>query len=53
MGESNSRGSQIVADPKGFSRVEPRQEWQWADVHQGLKSTLNIVNTNLSTRRMW
>ncbi len=36
------RVRKIVSDLKGFSRVG-ESEWQWADLHQGLESTLNIV----------
>ncbi len=32
----------IVRDMKGFSR-QSEAEWEWADLHQGLESTLNIV----------
>ncbi|MDD3484223.1 PAS domain S-box protein [Azovibrio restrictus] len=46
-GDGISRVRQIVADLKDFSRVEPSQEWQWADLHQGLESTLNIVNNEI------
>ncbi|MGE5471273.1 MAG: PAS domain S-box protein [Bacteroidota bacterium] len=45
MGESKdglSRVRKIVQDLKSFSHVS-EQEWQWADLHQGLDSTLNIV----------
>lgn len=37
-----SRVRKIVLDLKNFSHVG-EQEWQWADLHQGLDSTLNIV----------
>ena len=37
-----SRVRKIVQDLKNFSHVS-EQEWQWADLHQGLESTLNIV----------
>lgn len=37
-----SRVRKIVLDLKSFSHVS-EQEWQWADLHQGLDSTLNIV----------
>ncbi len=33
----------IVQDLKDFSRVDANQEWVWADLHQGIDSTLNIV----------
>ena len=37
-----ARVRKIVQDLKTFSHVS-EQEWQWADLHQGLDSTLNIV----------
>ncbi|HYD81970.1 MAG TPA: ATP-binding protein [Paucimonas sp.] len=37
------RVRKIVQDLKDFSRVDARQEWQWADLHRGIDSTLNIV----------
>ena len=37
-----TRVRKIVQDLKSFSHVS-EQEWQWADLHQGLDSTLNIV----------
>jgi two-component system, NtrC family, sensor kinase len=40
------RVKQIVQDLKDFSHVG-EQEWQWADVHKGLDSTLNIVNSEV------
>ncbi|KAB2927408.1 MAG: PAS domain S-box protein [Dechloromonas sp.] len=40
--EGLSRVRKIVQDLKSFSRVG-EQEWQEADLHQGLDSTLNIV----------
>jgi len=45
LGESKeglSRVRKIVQDLKSFSRVG-EQQWQEADLHQGLDSTLNIV----------
>lgn len=36
------RVRQIVRDLKDFSHMEGN-DWQWADLHQGLDSTLNIV----------
>jgi PAS domain S-box-containing protein len=33
----------IVQDLKDFSRVDSQQEWVWADLRQGIDSTLNIV----------
>jgi len=40
------RVKQIVQDLKDFSHVD-QAEWQWADLHHGLDSTLNIVNNEL------
>ena len=40
------RVRQIVQDLKDFSHVD-EAEWQWADVHAGLDSTLNIVHNEL------
>jgi two-component system NtrC family sensor kinase len=37
------RVRKIVQDLKDFSRVESTQEWQWANLHDGIDSTLNIV----------
>ena len=37
-----SRVRRIVQDMKSFSHVS-EQTWQWADIHQGIESTLNIV----------
>ncbi|MFC5300924.1 ATP-binding protein [Azospira restricta] len=45
VGESReglARVKRIVQDLKNFSRVG-ENEWQWADLHQGIDSTLNIV----------
>ncbi len=45
--EGVKRVRKIVQDLKDFSRVDQRQDWEWADVHQGLESTLNIVNNEI------
>ncbi|RJG01046.1 ATP-binding protein [Noviherbaspirillum sedimenti] len=37
----------IVQDLKDFSRVDAHQEWQWADLHRGIDSTLNIVGNEV------
>jgi len=37
------RVRQIVQDLKDFSRIDSGQEWQLADLHKGIDSTLNIV----------
>jgi signal transduction histidine kinase len=41
------RVRKIVQDLKNFSRVDSNQEWQWADLHQGIDSTLNIINSEV------
>ncbi|MCS0580744.1 ATP-binding protein [Massilia pinisoli] len=41
------RVRKIVQDLKDFSRVDVHQQWQWADLHQGIDSTLNIVNNEV------
>jgi len=38
------RVRKIVQDLKDFSRADTALEWQWANLHQGIDSTLNIVN---------
>ncbi|MGM9514881.1 ATP-binding protein [Roseateles sp. DB2] len=45
--EGISRVRKIVQDLKDFSRVDNHQEWALADLHQGLESTLNIVNNEI------
>nr|WP_127476866.1 PAS domain S-box protein [Sulfurivermis fontis] len=44
--EGVARVKKIVQDLKDFSRQE-EAEWQMADVHKGLESTLNIVHNEL------
>jgi two-component system NtrC family sensor kinase len=44
------RVRQIVQDLKDFSRVDSLQEWQRADLHQGIDSTLNIVASEVRYR---
>ncbi|WP_371919315.1 ATP-binding protein [Pseudomonas sp. MPR-ANC1] len=41
------RVGQIVKDLKDFSRVDTNQQWQWANLQQGIESTLNIVASEL------
>ena len=42
-----SRVARIVKDLKDFSRVDASQDWQLADLQQGIESTLNIVASEL------
>lgn len=45
--EGIGRVGQIVKDLKDFSRVDSNQDWQWANLQQGIDSTLNIVANEL------
>ena len=45
--EGITRVKKIVQDLKDFSRVDSSQEWQTADLHQGIDSTLNIVSNEI------
>ncbi|MCP5268902.1 MAG: PAS domain S-box protein [Zoogloeaceae bacterium] len=50
MGESKEgivRVKKIVQDLKDFSHVDSAQEWQWADLHKGIDSTINIVSNEI------
>ncbi len=41
--EGITRVKKIVQNLKDFSHAGSDEEWQWADLHKGLDSTLNIV----------
>jgi signal transduction histidine kinase len=41
--EGAARVRKIVQDLKDFSHAGDNDEWEWADLHQCLESTLNIV----------
>lgn len=45
--EGIARVKKIVQDLKDFSHVDLSDEWQWADLHKGLDSTLNIVGNEI------
>jgi signal transduction histidine kinase len=45
--EGISRVRKIVQDLKDFSRVDAHQEWSWTQLHDGIDSTLNIVNNEV------
>lgn len=50
MGESRegiTRVKKIVQDLKDFSHADVRDDWQVADLHKGLESTLNIAHNEL------
>lgn len=44
--EGTTRVRRIVQDLRDFSRVDS-VEWQWADLHAGLESTLNVVMSEI------
>jgi len=44
--EGVQRVKQIVQDLKDFSHVD-EAEWQWADLHKGIDSTLNVVRNEI------
>lgn len=41
------RVRKIVQDLKDFSHVDSNPEWQWANLHDGIDSTLNIINSEI------
>ncbi|MCP5267862.1 MAG: PAS domain S-box protein [Zoogloeaceae bacterium] len=41
--EGITRVKKIVQDLKDFSHVDNTQEWQWANLHAGIDSTINVV----------
>ncbi|CAN5800088.1 hypothetical protein BH11PSE12_BH11PSE12_03100 [soil metagenome] len=45
--EGIERVRKIVQDLKDFSRVDSQLEWQWANLHSGIDSTLNMVNNEI------
>jgi two-component system NtrC family sensor kinase len=45
--EGITRVKKIVQDLKDFSHVGSEEEWQMANLHHGIDSTLNIVNNEL------
>ena len=45
--EGITRVRKIVQDLKDFSRVDGHQDWQWANLHAGIDSTLNIVSNEV------
>ncbi|HRH81148.1 MAG TPA: ATP-binding protein [Thiobacillaceae bacterium] len=42
-----NRVRKIVQDLKDFSRLDSSPEWQYADLHKGLDSTLNIAHNEI------
>ncbi len=48
--EGITRVRKIVQDLKDFSRLDSSPDWQKADLHRGLDSTLNIVQNEIKYR---
>jgi len=48
--EGITRVRKIVQDLKDFSRLDSSPDWQSANLHQGLNSTLNIVQNEIKYR---
>lgn len=48
--EGIERVRKIVQDLKEFSHVDASPDWQWADLHRGLESTLNIAHNEIKYR---
>ena len=44
------RVKRIALDLKGFSHTGAKDEWAWADIHQGLDSTLSTVWNELKNK---
>lgn len=44
------RVRKIVQDLKDFSRADSSHQWQLADLHQGINSTLNVINNEIKYR---
>jgi len=45
--EGATRVKKIVQDLKDFSHLDNSDDWQWTNLHAGLESTLNIVNSEI------
>jgi signal transduction histidine kinase len=45
-----ARALRIVRDLKDFSRADDGHDWQWADLHQGMDATLNILSHEIRYR---
>ena len=45
--EGATRVKKIVQDLKDFSHLGGDDDWQWTNLHLGLESTLNIINSEI------
>lgn len=50
MKEGIDRVQQIVRDLRDFSRVDCNPDWQWANLHKGIDSTLNIISYEIKCK---
>lgn len=48
--EGIERVRKIVQDLKSFSHIDSRSDWHASDLHQGIDSTLNVVNNETKYR---
>jgi signal transduction histidine kinase len=48
--EGIERVRKIVQDLKGFSHTDSRNDWQPSNLHQGIDSTLNVINNEIKYR---
>jgi len=48
--EGIERVRKIVQDLKGFSHMDSRSDWQPSNLHQGIDSTLNVINNEIKYR---
>ncbi len=48
--EGIERVRKIVQDLKSFSHIDSRPDWHASDLHQGIDSTLNVVNNETKYR---
>jgi signal transduction histidine kinase len=48
--EGIERVRKIVHDLKSFSHIDARSDWQPSNIHQGLDSTLNVINNEVKYR---
>jgi signal transduction histidine kinase len=45
--EGMTRVNRIVQDLKALSHLDASDDWQWTNLHVGLESTLNIINSEI------
>ncbi len=45
--EGVTQVKRIIQDLKTFSHLDGGDDWQWTNLHEGLESTLNIINSEI------